>query len=57
MNHRINIQQQRLGDLINSLGEDNLGWSPAFADFKLILEQLRSDDEMLIYEAVVNLSN
>ena len=42
---------------MNNLGIDNLGWSPAFADFKQILEQLKSDDEMMIYEAVTNLSN
>lgn len=36
---------------------DNYGWSPAFADYKQILEQLKSEDEMLIYEAMINLSN
>ena len=38
-----------------SLGEDHLGWSPAFQDYKLILEQLKSQDEMSIYTAVMSL--
>lgn len=39
------------------LGVDNYGWSPAFADYKQILEQLKSTDEMMVYEAVINLQN
>ena len=46
-----------MGELLDNLGADNMGWAPAFADYKIILEQLRSKDEMCIYEAVVNLSN
>lgn len=40
-----------------SLGEDNYGWSPAFQDYKQILELLKSQDEMLIYEAVMTLQS
>lgn len=29
---------QKMNDLLDSLGVDNLGWSPAFADYKVILE-------------------
>jgi hypothetical protein len=47
----------RLGEIIESLGVDNLGWAPAFVDYKVILEQLKQEDEMVVYEAVVNLSN
>ena len=46
-----------MNDLMMSLGADHLAWAPAFADYKVILEQLKSQDEMSIYEAVVNLSN
>ena len=40
-----------------NLGDDNYGWSPAFQDYKMILEQLKSEDEMMVYEAVINLQN
>lgn len=43
--------------LAHNLGEDNMGWAPAFQDYKMILEQLKSGDEMVIYEAVINLQN
>lgn len=46
-----------MSDLMSNLVADNLGWAPVFADYKLILEQLKSNDEMSIYEAVVNLAN
>lgn len=36
---------------------DNFGWAPAFADYKQILEQLKTGDEMLIYEGMVNLAS
>ena len=42
---------------MENLGVDNFGWSPAFADYKQILEQLKSEDEMMVYEAVTTLSN
>lgn len=40
-----------------NLGMDNYGWSPAFTDYKQILEQLKTGDDMLIYEGMINLSN
>lgn len=45
----------RMGDLMDSMGTDT--WTPAFVDYKVILEQLKSEDEMVVYEACVNLSN
>ncbi len=42
---------------MEGLGTDNLGWAPAFADYKVILEQLKSEDEMIVYEAVMTLQN
>jgi hypothetical protein len=40
-----------------SFGEDNQSWAPLFQDNKLILEQLKSPDEMVVFEAVSNLQN
>lgn len=42
---------------LDNLGIDHMGWSPAFADYKVILEQLKGKDEMMIYTAVETLSN
>jgi hypothetical protein len=42
---------------MSGLGEDNYGWSPAFQDYKQLLEQLKSPEEMIVYEAVTNLQN
>ena len=38
-----------------SYGDEGFGWSPQVSDYKVILEQLKSQDEMIIYEAVMNL--
>jgi hypothetical protein len=46
-----------MSELMNNLGVDNYGWSPAFADYKQILEALKSEEEMIVYEGVTNLSN
>ena len=32
-----------------------MGWTPAFTDYKQLLEQLKSQDEMTVYQAVMNL--
>lgn len=42
---------------MQNLGVDNFGWAPAFTDYKQILEQLKTGDDMLIYEGMINLSN
>ena len=40
-----------------TFGEDNQSWAPLFQDNRLILEQLKSPDEMVVFEAVSNLQN
>ena len=51
-----NQYQKDVQNLMTNLGADNYGWQPAFTDFKALLEQLKSKDEMVVYEAVTNLS-
>ncbi len=46
-----------MSNLFGNLGGSDSGWATVFADYKGILEQLKSNDEMLIYQAVINLSN
>ena len=39
-----------------NLGVDNLGWAPSFCDYKHILNELKSEDEMRIYGALSELN-
>jgi hypothetical protein len=34
---------------------DNLGWAPAFCDYKKIMAELKSEDEMNVYQGIMEL--
>ena len=46
-----------LGNFGSGMGSDPFESYGGKADYKQILEQLKSGDEMMVYQAVINLSN